>query len=360
LDFLHEGLPQMKLEAHWTPPEFADPQLPPDNRRLDETLLALLSRYNICSKEAIVRQYDHEVQAMTVVKPFIGARQDGPSDAAVLKVLPHSNRAVVVGCGIIPRYGDLDTYHMVACSIDEALRNLVAVGARPDRVAGLDNFCWPDPVQSEKTPDGHYKLAQLVRACRALYDYCLAFGLPCISGKDSMKNDYGTGPEKISIPPTLLFTAIGVIDDLSKAVTMDFKQPGDLIYIVGESFEELGGSEYFAMLGGVGSSVPKVDAMRSRSVFNCLHQAMEESLVASCHDISDGGLGAALAECAIAGDLGAEVDLSQVPGAERFERDDLLLFSESQGMNLSISTAQPVNPVRVHNNPKPPGRLCIF
>ena len=331
LDFLHEGLPRMNLEACWIPPKTEDPRLPDKSLALNDTLLKLLSSYNICSKEAIVRQYDHEVQAMTVVKPFTGLRADGPSDAAVLKVLPHSNRGLAVGCGIIPRYGDIDTYHMAACSIDEALRNVVAVGARPDRVAGLDNFCWPDPVRSDKTPDGRYKLAQLVRACQALYDYCTAFGVPCISGKDSMKNDYGSGAEKISIPPTLLFSVIGVIDDVSQAVTMDLKRPGDLVYILGESFEECGGSEYFAMLHAVGRDVPKVDAERSKAVFSCLHQAITRGLVASCHDISDGGLGVALAECAIAGDLGLEVRLNGVPGVGNFKRDDLLLFSESQG-----------------------------
>jgi len=331
LDFLHDGLPKMELEARWKSPSFTDPVLPEEGGRLDQTLLKLLSRYNISSKEAIVRQYDHEVQAMTVIKPFVGARADGPSDAAVLKVLPHSNRGLVVGCGIIPRYGDLDTYDMVACSIDEALRNVVAVGARPDRIAGLDNFCWPDPVQSGKTPDGHYKLAQLVRACQALYDYCTAFGVPCISGKDSMKNDYGSGKDKISIPPTLLFTALGVIEDIRKAVTVDFKKPGDLVYVVGESFPECGGSEYYAMLGAVGRSAPKVDARRSKAHFTCLNQAVNLGLISSCHDISDGGLGVALAECAIAGDLGLEIYLREVPGVGNFERDDLLLFSESQG-----------------------------
>jgi phosphoribosylformylglycinamidine synthase subunit PurSL len=331
MDFLHDGLPLMKLEARWQKPEFPEPVLPDPDEPLNEILLALLDRYNICSKESFVRQYDHEVQAATLVKPFTGAQNDGPSDAAVVRPLPESDRGVAVGCGIIPRYSDLDTYHMAACCLDEALRNIVAVGARPDRVAVLDNFCWPDPVQSEKTPDGSYKLAQLVRACQALYDYCTAFGAPLISGKDSMKNDYGSGEEKISIPPTLLVTSLGIIDDVKKAVTMDLKQAGDLVYVVGESFNECGASEYFALLEAVGNTVPQVDAARSKAVFESLHNAISKGLVASCHDISDGGLGVALAESSLAGDLGMTVDLELVPGAERFERDDLLLFSESQG-----------------------------
>ncbi len=341
MEFLHEGLPRMKLEACWRQPEFPDPALPAPEEKLEETLLAMLERYNICSKEAFVRQYDHEVQAATLVKPFTGARNDGPSDAAVIRPLPESNRGVAIGCGILPRYSDLDTYHMAACSLDEALRNVVAVGARPDRVAALDNFCWPDPVPSEKTPDGHYKLAQLVRACQALYDYCTAFGTPLISGKDSMKNDYGSGAEKISIPPTLLITALGILDDVAKAVTMDVKQAGDLVYVVGESFDECGGSEYFALLGAVGRGVPQVDAARSRAVFDSLHRAISMGLVAGCHDISDGGLGVALAESALAGDLGMKVELAQIPGAEHFERDDLLLFSESQGR--FVVTVHPEN-----------------
>ncbi|MBN2288206.1 MAG: phosphoribosylformylglycinamidine synthase, partial [Candidatus Glassbacteria bacterium] len=339
MEFLHEGLPRMKLEARWQQPEFPDPVLPGPGISLNETLLALLERYNVCSKESHVRQYDHEVQAATLVKPFTGSRNDGPSDAAVVRPLPESNRGLAVGCGIIPRYSDLDTYHMAACCLDEALRNVVAVGARPDRVAVLDNFCWPDPVQSDKTPDGTYKLAQLVRACQALYDYCTAFGVPLISGKDSMKNDYGSGPEKISVPPTLLITALGIIDDVNRAVTMDVKRAGDLVYVVGESFEECGGSEYFALLGAVGKRVPRVDAARSHEVFTALHGAISRGLVASCHDISDGGLGVALAESALAGDLGMVIDLALVPGAEHFERDDLLLFSESQGR--FVVTVQP-------------------
>jgi phosphoribosylformylglycinamidine synthase subunit PurSL len=248
--------------------------------------------------------------------------------------VPDSKRGVVVGCGIVPRYSDLDAYSMAACAIDEAVRNVVATGGRPDRIAGLDNFCWPDPVESVKTPDGRYKLAQLVRACQAVYDCCTAWGVPCISGKDSMKNDYGSGETKISIPPTLLFTAVGLIDDISRAVTTDFKRPGDLIYVVGETLPELGCSEYFSMLGEVGGQVPVVDIQRSKLAFDKMHAAIAAGLVASCHDLSDGGLGVALAESALGGELGARVAISSVPGAERFSRDDLLLFSESQGRFL--------------------------
>jgi phosphoribosylformylglycinamidine synthase len=218
---------------------------------------------------------------------------------------------------------------MMACAIDEAVRNCVAVGGDPDRMVGLDNFCWPDPVQSEKTPDGEYKLAQLVRANKALYDYTIAYQVPCISGKDSMKNDFMAGAEKISVPPTVLFSVLGKIDDVRKAVTMDVKKAGDLVYCVGMTYQDLGGSEYLAMHDLVGNQVPKVRAEQAKELYPKLHKAMMEGLVASCHDCSDGGLGIALAESAFAGGLGMEVDLRKVP-AEEMERDDYLLFSESQ------------------------------
>ena len=164
---------------------------------LTASLLQLLGRLNICSKEWVIRQYDHEVQGTSVVKPLVGAHNDGPSDAAVLRPLPDSMEGVIVANGICPRYSDIDTYHMAANAIDEAIRNVIAVGGRLGHVAGLDNFCWPDPVLSPGTPDGPYKLAQLVRANQALYDCCTAYGVPCISGKDSMKNDYHVGDVKI-------------------------------------------------------------------------------------------------------------------------------------------------------------------
>ncbi len=190
----------------------------------------------------------------------MGAANDGPGDAAVIRPLLDSFEGIVVAHGICPRYSDIDTYDMAACAIDEGVRNAVAVGASLDHLAGLDNFCWCDPVQSEKTPDGEYKLAQLVRANQALYDCTLVYGVPCISGKDSMKNDYLIGDVKISIPPTLLFSTIGKIEDVRKAVTMDAKRPGDLVYVLGETYPELGGSEWYALHNAVGNSVPKVNA----------------------------------------------------------------------------------------------------
>ena len=339
MEFLHSGLPEMRLKAVWNQPVHAEPASR-SHADLTGALKGLLGRLNICSKESVVRQYDHEVQGASVVKPLCGRLMDGPSDAAVIRPVLDSMRGVVVSHGICPRYSDIDTYHMMACAIDEALRNFVSAGGNLDGMGGLDNFCWCDPVQSEKTPDGEYKLAQLVRANQALYDYTTAYSIPCISGKDSMKNDYMIADHKISIPPTVLFSLMGAIDDVCLACTMDAKSVGDLVYVLGETREETGGSEYFAMLGSVGNRVPKVDAQQALSLYRSLNAAMRKGLVRSCHDCSDGGLGVALAETAFAGELGMSVDLRQV-AAEGSLADDVLLFSETQ--SRFVVTVMPEN-----------------
>src|SRR5271157_2886703 len=328
LDFLHEGLPRMRLTGRWEQKIHPEPSFgaPAD---LTPTLMKLMGRWNICSRERLIRQYDHEVQGGTVIKPLVGAQNDGPGDAAVLRPLLDRFRGVAVGCGIAPRYSDLDTYWMMAACIDEAVRNIVAVGADPDHMAGLDNFCWCDPVQSEKTPDGEYKLAQLVRANEALYNITTAYRIPCISGKDSMKNDYHIGETKISIPPTVLFTAVGIVPDVRLAVTPDFKRGGDSIYVLGITRDETGGSEYFAARGFMGNKAPKVaDPELAINMYRALHKAMGSCLVVSCHDLSDGGLGVALAESAFSGGLGARLTLGDL-ALEGVGRDDVALFSET-------------------------------
>ena len=327
MDFLHEGVPQMKLVARWKAPKHPEPTFAPP-ADLGKALKQMLSRLNICSKESVVRQYDHEVQGGSVVKPLVGVCNDGPSDAAVIRPLFDSMEGVVVAHGICPRYSDIDAYWMTACVIDEAVRNAVAVGVDPDHLAGLDNFCWCDPVQSEKTPDGHFKLAQLVRANMAIFDITTVYGVPCISGKDSMKNDYSIGRTKISVPPTLLYSAIGKIPDVRQAVTMDAKRPQDLVYILGETRDELGGSEWFAKQGAIGNKVPQVEAKTAMKLYRALNKAIRAGLVASCHDCSDGGLGVALAETAFAGGLGLNVNLKDVPYRGK-KRDDFILFSET-------------------------------
>jgi len=337
MKFLHNP-PQMKLLAKWKPPQHEEPHFE-EQDDLTETLKQMLSRLNICSKEYVVRQYDHEVQGGSVIKPLVGKENDGPSDAAVIRPLLDSEEGIVIAHGICPRYGDIDTYHMTACAIDEAVRNAVSIGASLAHLAGLDNFCWPDPVKSETTPDGEYKLAQLARANQALYDYTTAFGVPCISGKDSMKNDYLSGGVKISIPPTILFSVVGKVEDVKKAVTMDAKSPGDVVYVLGVTRDELGGSEYYATHGLVGNNVPKVDA-KAVELYHALSKAMSQELVASCHDCSDGGLAVALAETAFAGGLGMNIELAKVP-RDGIQRNDTILFSESQ--SRFVVTVSPQN-----------------
>jgi len=337
MNFFHNP-PQMRLRAKWRPPEHEEPHFE-EPEDLTAILKRVLSRLNVCSKEYVVRQYDHEVQGGSVVKPLVGKENDGPSDAAVIRPLLDSNEGVVAAHGICPRYGDIDTYHMTACAIDEAIRNAISVGASVAHLAGLDNFCWCDPVQSERNPDGEYKLAQLVRANQALYDYTTAFGVPCISGKDSMKNDYLGDGIKISIPPTILFSVIGKMEDVEQAVTMDAKNAGDIVYVLGITRDELGGSEYYAEHGFVGNNVPKVDKQAIR-MYQSLTKAIGQGLVASCHDCSDGGLVVALAETALAGGLGMNIELAQVP-TDGIKRNDTILFSESQ--SRFVVTISPQN-----------------
>jgi phosphoribosylformylglycinamidine synthase len=282
----------------------------------------MLGRLNICSKEYLIRQYDHEVKGGSVVKPLVGVKRDGPGDAAVVRPLLDRQEGIVLSHGICPKFSDFDTYWMMACAIDEAVRGAVASGADPARLAGVDNFCWCDPVQSEKTPDGEYKLAQLVRSCKALEHYCLGFGVPCISGKDSMKNDYTGGGEKISIPPTVLFSVLGFIPDVDFAVTSDFKKSGDAIYLLGVTAKELAGTELASELGLTGGAVPQVDLASAKVRYELLHQAMRQGMVNACHDLSDGGLAVALAEMCIGGRLGARVNLDRVP-SQGFVPEDL-------------------------------------
>ncbi len=343
MEFLHEGLPRMDLKAVWSPPRHEEPDLgaAPD---LATSLTALLGSLNLCSNEKKSRQYDHEVKGLSVIKPFVGVHDDVPSDASVFLIDHGSTDGVVLTEGVNPHLSDVDTYSMVAWCIDLAARRAVGTGASVDHMAGLDNFCWPDPVQSEKTPDGHYKLAQLVRANMALYDYTKAFGIPLISGKDSMKNDSTRGGVKISIPPTLLFSLIGRIEDVRRAVTLDAKRAGDLVYVLGETKAELGGSEYFRMLAqragrpdAIGNSAPAIDAKGAMALLKAVERVVREGLVHSVHAPGKGGLGAGFAKVAMAGELGLDVDLRRIPQTN-VERDDLLLFSES-GSRYIITVA---------------------
>jgi len=341
MDFLHHGLPQMELEALWHSAEektFSLPQAEDFGRILKD----ILSNYNVCSKESVIRRYDHEVQGGSAMKPLVGL--DGPSDAAIIRpieCMEGGKEAIVISNGICPKFSAFDTYHMAASAVDEALRNYVSVGGDPARVAILDNFCWPDPIfDPKKTPDGKIKLAELVRANKALFDMATAFNVPIISGKDSMKNDYKIGEEKISILPTLLISAVGKINNVERAISMDVKNPVDVIYVIGMTKDEMAGSEFALRYQKCGGKVPKVDAISACKRFHAISQAIEKELLVSCHDCSDGGLAVALAEKSFAGGLGIEVDLAKV-AAEEALCDLVILFSESN--SRFVVTVSPDN-----------------
>ena len=314
----------MVRQATWTPIS-SDVKAPDIGHRTPDVnftpdLLKILSSYNVCSKEWIIRQYDHEVQGGTVIKPLVGVHEDGPGDAAVITPVLGSWTGIAVGCGINPRYGDLDPYWMAAACIDEAVRNVVAVGADPARIALLDNFCWGNTDRPEV-------LGSLVRAAEACRDVALAYGMPFISGKDSLNNEYRSGDTHISIPPTLLISALGRVPDVRKCVTMDLKEPGNLLYLIGATRDEMGGSHLHLVRGLTGGTVPQVDLPHGRFVFEALFQAIQKGLVRSCHDLSEGGLAVALAEMVFAGEVGADVTSLRGPGSEA--SDGVLLFSES-------------------------------
>jgi len=354
LDLLTSAFPKWEFEAHWQPPArrgLSEPVLgPPDDYQT--LILDLLARPNICSKAWICRQYDHEVQGSSVIKPLVGVGRDVPTDAAVIRPVLTSKKGLVFSQALIPMYSAIDAYHMTTCTIDEAVRRAVAVGGDPEHLGGVDNFCWPniqyDPV---KNPDGRHKAAQLVRSCQALKAMCLAYGIPLLSGKDSMYVDghlpgrYGE-TNKVSALETLQFSVTGVIPDARQCQTMDLKVPGDLAYIVGTTQNELGGSEYYATLSKVGLNVPQVDADAFAACYGRMAQAIRQGLLASCHGVYRGGLGVHLPMVAMGGGLGLTVDLARVP-ANGVDRDDTLLFSESAGRFI-VSVA-PTNKTAFEN-----------
>ena len=362
ITFLHGGCPQLDLVSEWTPPTHAEVILP-EVSQMGKALSRLIARPNVASKEWWVRSYDHEVIAQSVIKPFCGVNHDAPGDAAVIAPIQGETQGAVISNGIAPRYSDIDAYAMTAASIDEALRNAVCVGVDLDLIAGLDNFCWPDPVESEKTPDGRYKLAQLVRANRALDDVCRAYKLPCISGKDSMKNDAKLHGEKISIPPTILFSLIGNHQDVRKAVSSDFKVPGDRIYLCGQSHQELGASEIAYMLrdetqgqSGIGGRVPEIDTTRNLAMYRALTGAMQKELVASAHDCSDGGLAVAISECCFGSDSGARIDVFPIMSDCNQIEPWGAMFGESLGRILV--SVKPENSEAFENSMT--GHACYF
>ena len=338
LNLLSSGFPQWEFDADWQSPEtrgMFEPVLnEPGNYR--HLLCDMLSRPNLCSKEWITRQYDHEVQGSSVIKPLVGKDRDVNSDASVIRPVLTSGRGIVFTQALLPLYSQIDAYAMTTCTIDEAVRRLISVGGDLDQIGGVDNFCWPNiqyhPVNN---PDGRLKAAQLVRSCLALKEICLAYAIPLLSGKDSMYVDghlagrYGE-THKVSALETLQFSASTLISDITRCITLYPKATGDRVYVLGATRNELGGSEYYDHFGYVGLNVPQVFPEEFLPLYRALSTAIESRLVASCHGIYSGGLAVHLALTAMAGNLGITVDLSELP-IESPLRDDQALFSESAG-----------------------------
>ncbi len=344
MEFLHHGIPKITKEAVFAAPKLKAPRVVCP-RNLTEKLLEVLSHYNVCSKEWVIRQYDHEVQGSSVLKPLVGVHGDAPSDAAVLRPKLNLSKGIAVSNGINIRFGMIDPFWMAASCIDEAIRQIIVVGGNLDQIAILDNFCWGNPDK----PD---RLGRLVRAAQGCYQTAVGYQVPFISGKDSLYNEYtlkqsGNGKHKkknrkgsqsLAIPGTLLISAIGIIEDIHRVVSMDFKRPGNSIYILGETFDELGGSIYLDTYGLLGNTVAQVDTKSGTKIFRQLSEAIQKGLIASAHDCSEGGLAVTLAEMAWGGDLGITVLLDKVPYRVRRDgavsekaskRNDTILFSES-------------------------------
>jgi phosphoribosylformylglycinamidine synthase len=328
--FLHEGRPRQRLPSRYVPLPATAPVWSREAASLGATLLDILAAPDVASKEWIIRQYDHEVQGCSVVKPLLGPGE-GPADATVVRGVLGRDRGIALGVGLRHRIGPLDPWQMAAGGIVEAVANVVATGADPDRIALLDNFCWGDTRRPES-------LGTLVEACRACHDVAVDLGSPFVSGKDSLNNvfawtDAAGKPRELSIPPTLLATAMGQVDDVRRVVTPDLKRPGNRLAVIGLTRDDLAGSQLEALGVVTGGQVPRIDAPSCRETFRRLARAIRDGGVLACHDISDGGLLAAVAEMAIGGGIGATIDLGKVPallgGAQGRHADLTIAFTET-------------------------------
>ena len=322
MEFLHDGLPMPVKTAK--PKSIASREVDiPKPVDLNSLIIEVVSGLNTCSREWVIREYDHEVQGGSAIKPLVGVHRIGPQDAVVVRPDLGKQKGIVVSCGINSNFGRRDAYCMALSVVDEAMRNLVATGGSIDKAAMLDNFCLSSPEREEV-------LGDLVLSARGCYDAAKCFGVPFISGKDSLYNEWVDKDGKvILIPPTLLISAIGIIDDVDKCVTMDLKQIDSDLYMLGDTKEELGGSEYYRILGVENGTVPGLDFENAPKIMKQLHKAIKKGLVLSCHDLSEGGLSLALSEMAFSGDIGVEVNLKDIPFSGKKLRFDTLLFSES-------------------------------
>lgn len=346
MNFLHDSLKPMELSAHFDGNKediiWYKKKKSKKSNSLSAKILELLSNPNIKSKESLVRQFDHEVKASTVVKPFIQKKLSGPSDGAVLWTALYGGSesgAICVSSGLAPQVSHIDTYLMTQYAIDEAVRNAVSCGANPAFISVCDNYCWPDPIESTNTPDGKHKLAQLVRSTQALYDTAIIYGTPFISGKDSMKNDFigknNLGENiKISVPPTLLITALAKLDTIDDFMTTDFKHHGDLVYYLGPNDFE---SHYFSTMSPELTDLPQINLHKNKVRYELLHSLIKQKLINSSHDISDGGLIISIIESCFPNELGLLFEADLIRNNECLEA---LFFNEIPGgFIISVSAA---------------------
>nr|MBC8416404.1 phosphoribosylformylglycinamidine synthase [Candidatus Cloacimonadota bacterium] len=270
----------------------------------------------------------------TIIKPLMGENGKSPQDAAVMRLNFDSFEGIAISNGICPKFGDIDAYEMSAGAFDEAIRQIIAVGGKLPEINDKsnrfwtvnDNFCVPDSAfDAENNPDGKQKLAKLVQMNKALFDMSTFYNIPMTSGKDSMKNDFKAGKIKISVPPTILYSMVAKLSDVRKTITSNFKADGDLIYILGKTYDELGASEFYKLFDKLGANVPKVRKENAKRLYEKVMKANEQNLIESCHDISDGGLAVAVTESAIGTEFGAELDVSEVGELS----SNAILFSES-------------------------------
>ncbi len=349
LDFLHDGDPELRIEAEWKAraPVPAPAQAAPSSAAEGNALAArFLARDNLRSSELLSRAYDHEVKALTVVKPWIGLHRDVPSDASVFMIAHDGDRTgYALAEGVFPTYSDHDAWAMAQAGVDLAVRRVIAAGARADRIAALDNYCWPDPLPGEKNPDAREKAAALVRASRGLAEICIAYGVPLISGKDSMKNDAVVGGRRISIPPTLLASVIAIVDDVRRAVTLEAAQPGELLVLVGETRQELGGTEWAAARGLAGGEVPRTTPAALWPGYQAVARAIGDGLVQAAHAVGRGGLLHSLFLLARAGGLGLSADLGPSPVKGAVDWEGRLLGETTGRFLLAVEPAR-LDPLR--------------
>lgn len=347
LDFLHEGLPRTPLRARLDPPVPISVEAEALVRwggaeTVSDLWVRMLSRPNLASAQSRARHYDHEVKGLSVIKPLIGRHRDVPSVATVMRVRHGRPEGVVLAEGVHPFIADFDARAMAELAVDEAVRRLLCAGARYDRMSALDNFCWPDPVESERTPDGAHKLAQLVECCRGLREACEAFGLPLISGKDSMKNDAHLDGVKISIPPTLLVSAMGQLADVSQALSLVPQREGEQLWLLGAQDVGLGGSEVMRLCGHRGGSVVRASLVEAAKRYQRFAALRDAGVVRSAHVCGRGGLAIALAHLVLASDRVLTIDLSDAGDRVPF------LFGEGPGRLVFTADPEAADRVRSH------------